>query len=83
MSIAPRTPKEFAQLLQTDPEVRRKMHDLVTDADKMIVRGVREIMLEFMRNNDVDPRLMKGTLAEGLKLYYKQINLLGDFVKMY
>ena len=83
MATAPRTPKEFIRLLESDPSVKAKLFALVRKADKTIQKEQVKIIMEFMRENGVDPRMLKGTVFSAVTAYYKKISLNGDWVKMY
>ena len=83
MAIAPRNSKEFIRLLESDPSVKAKLYAMVREADKTIQKRQVEILRNFLRENGVDPRQLKGTIFDAVVDYYKKIKLNGDWIKMY
>jgi len=83
MAIAPRTQEELIRIMETDPTYRHKLYALVRKADKMLHKEQVRILMEFLKENGVDPRQMKGKVFDAVQTYYRKIKLNGDWVKMY
>lgn len=81
---APRNPKELAQLLMADPQLRRELHAIVMRADQKIETESLAALNSALQRGSLDLRLLShDDVGLALKRYYRDINLAGDFVRMY
>jgi hypothetical protein len=74
----------MAQILATDPELRRAIHGVIARADHMIQDEVlAAVKAAAMRNEMSLSLLSHDDATRGLKRYYADIKAAGKFVKLW
>lgn len=82
--IAPRNAKELAKMLANDPELRRRIHRIVADADLQVEDQVLEAMKAALRRNQISLQTLEHReVTNGLKRYYQDIRAASKFVKLW
>jgi len=83
MAIAPRKPKELVSLMVNDMHLRREMHTTVVELDKMLKQELTEILQNFLKEQQVDLRLLShGEVTAAIKQYYKETKIAGEFITL-